>query len=287
MVREVAVLEPRVAAAPPTVTEVAPDKLAPVITVTVPPAIGPALTESEENVGSTTYENRVGDADDTHPPSATRCIGRLEPVPAGVVTVTEVAVTVSIVAVNDPIFTPRVPVRLVPEITKLVPPAVVPEDTESEVIVGLPEGQSAMLDTSFTATLVNAVPPVAKSAGGTYGISGTAAATVALLPGFATQTRLPFVNEFAVSEFMVPGKLTFLRFPPKTPSPSVVMPSGTTTAVNDVTGENAPFGSWVKLVGVSKVTEVIPENWKVNSPLNVVTLFGMTTLIAPVDLKAY
>ena len=56
MLREVAVLDPRVAAAPPTVTEVAPDKLVPVITVTTPPAVGPAVTERELNVGGRAYE---------------------------------------------------------------------------------------------------------------------------------------------------------------------------------------------------------------------------------------
>ena len=243
IVREVAVFEPLVAATPPIVTEVALDRLVPVITVDVPPTAGPAVTESEVIVGSETYEKTVGDVEETHPPSATKWIGRFEPVPAGVFIHTEVAVTVSIVAVNDPIFTPRVPVRFVPEISKLVSPVVIPEVVEIDVIVGLPDGQSEKFETSFTATLVNAVPPVAKSAGGTFGISGTAAATVALLPGFATQTKFPFVNELAVSEFMVPGKLTFLTFPPKTPSPSVVMPSGTTTEVNDVVGEKVPFGS--------------------------------------------
>jgi hypothetical protein len=85
--------------------------------------VGPAVAESEVKVGGNAYENTLGDVDDTHPPSATKWIGRLVPVPAGVLIATEVEVTVSIVAVKVPIFTPRVPVKLVPEITRLDPPA--------------------------------------------------------------------------------------------------------------------------------------------------------------------
>jgi hypothetical protein len=55
-VSEVAVFEPKVAAAPPTVTEVAPVRLAPLITVDVPPAVGPAVTDRELNVGGRAYE---------------------------------------------------------------------------------------------------------------------------------------------------------------------------------------------------------------------------------------
>ena len=51
IVREVEVFEPLVAATPSTVTEVALSKFVPVITVVVPPANGPAMTESEMNVG--------------------------------------------------------------------------------------------------------------------------------------------------------------------------------------------------------------------------------------------
>jgi hypothetical protein len=242
IVREVAVFEPLVAATPPIVTEVALDRLVPVMTVDVPPTAGPAVTESEVIVGSETYEKTLGDVEETHPPSATKWIGRFEPVPAGVFIHTEVAVTVSIVAVNDPIFTPRVPVRFVPEISKLVSPVVIPEVVEIDVIVGLPEGQSEMLETSFTATLVNSLPTPGQPAGGTFGISDTAEVTVALLLGLATQTMFAVVNEFPVA-IMVLGKLRFLTPRPNAPSPIVVMPSGSTTEVNDVVGEKVPFGS--------------------------------------------
>jgi hypothetical protein len=56
IVSEVAVFDPRVAAVPPTVTEVAPVRLAPLITVDVPPAVGPAVTERVLNVGGRAYE---------------------------------------------------------------------------------------------------------------------------------------------------------------------------------------------------------------------------------------
>jgi hypothetical protein len=55
IVNEVEVLTPRVAAIPSTVTAVALSKLVPVITVDVPPAKGPAVTESEEMVGTPAY----------------------------------------------------------------------------------------------------------------------------------------------------------------------------------------------------------------------------------------
>jgi hypothetical protein len=55
IVSEVEVFAPRVAAAPPTVTAVALSKFVPVITVVVPPTNGPAVTDSEVNVGIPAY----------------------------------------------------------------------------------------------------------------------------------------------------------------------------------------------------------------------------------------
>jgi hypothetical protein len=55
IVSEVEVFAPRVAAAPSTVTAVALSKFVPVITVVVPPANGPAVTDSEVNVGIPAY----------------------------------------------------------------------------------------------------------------------------------------------------------------------------------------------------------------------------------------
>lgn len=51
MTIDVAVLVPRIAAAPPTVTLVTPDRLLPEMVTLVPPAVGPALGEIEPMVG--------------------------------------------------------------------------------------------------------------------------------------------------------------------------------------------------------------------------------------------
>jgi hypothetical protein len=115
------------------------------------------------------------------------------------------------VASNVPIFTPRAPVRLVPEITTLVPPAVVPEDADIDVIVGLPEGQSAKLETSFTGTLEKALPTPGQSAGGTCGNVETRVETIALSPGLATQTKYDISEAFISIEFIVLGKLKLLK----------------------------------------------------------------------------
>ena len=52
IVSDVAVFVSLVATTPSTVTEVAPDKFVPVMTVLVPPAVGPEVTESEVIVGA-------------------------------------------------------------------------------------------------------------------------------------------------------------------------------------------------------------------------------------------
>ena len=51
MTIDVAVLVPRDAAAPPTVTLVTPDRLLPEMVTLVPPVVGPALGEIEPMVG--------------------------------------------------------------------------------------------------------------------------------------------------------------------------------------------------------------------------------------------
>lgn len=51
IVSDVAVFVSLVATTPSTVTEVAPNKFVPVMTVLVPPAVGPEITESEVIVG--------------------------------------------------------------------------------------------------------------------------------------------------------------------------------------------------------------------------------------------
>jgi hypothetical protein len=95
---------------------------------------------------------------------------------------TDVEVTVSIVALNVPIFTPLVPVRFVPVITRLVPPVVGPEVVEIDVIVGL-SAQSAKSETNLGAVEANALPDAGKITGcGEY----VAAVTTALFPGLAT-----------------------------------------------------------------------------------------------------
>lgn len=103
--------------------------------------------------------------------------------PAAVLTATDVEVTVSIVALNVPIFTPLVPVRFVPVITRVALPVVGPEVDEIDVIVGL-SAQSAKSDTILGAVDANALPDAGKLTGcGEY----VAALTTALFPGLATQ----------------------------------------------------------------------------------------------------
>jgi hypothetical protein len=129
----------------------------------------------------------------------------------------------------------------VPEITKLVPPAVLPEDVEIDAIVGLPDGQSAKLETSFTGTLEKALPTPGQSAGGTCGNVETRVETIALSPGLATQTKPPAVNAVALIDVMEPGKLRFLKLAPTKESPSEVIPCGT---MSEGSAElNTPFGS--------------------------------------------
>lgn len=72
IVKDVWVLLPIVALTPPTVTELAFNKLVPVIVVVVPPAVTPEVTFSEVTVGGGLYENTIGEAELTHPPVATK-----------------------------------------------------------------------------------------------------------------------------------------------------------------------------------------------------------------------
>ena len=84
--------------------------------------------------------------------------------PAAVLIATVVAVTVSMVALNVPIFTPLVPVRFVPVISRLVLPVVGPEVDEIDVIVGL-SAQSAKSETILGAVDANALPDAGKLTG--------------------------------------------------------------------------------------------------------------------------
>jgi hypothetical protein len=99
-----------------------------------------------------------------HPLADTKWIGKVVPVPAAVLIATDVDVTVSIVALNVPIFTPRVPVKFVPAITRLPPPVVGPDVDEIDVIVGL-SPQSAKSETILGAVDVNALPDAGKLTG--------------------------------------------------------------------------------------------------------------------------
>ena len=84
--------------------------------------------------------------------------------PAAVLIATVVAVTVSMVALNVPIFTPLVPVRFVPVISRLVLPVVGPEVDEIDVIVGL-SAHSAKSETILGAVDANALPDAGKLTG--------------------------------------------------------------------------------------------------------------------------
>ena len=135
MVIAVAELLLIIAVPPPTVTEVALDRLVPTMVTEVPPAVVPEVGESKVYVGAgTTYVNALPAV--TEPPAVVITTSLAPALPDGVVMVIAVAVLLEMVAVLPPTVTEVALERLVPVIVTEVPPAVVPEVGESKVYVG-------------------------------------------------------------------------------------------------------------------------------------------------------
>jgi len=127
------VIEPAVA---PNLTEVAEDRLIPVMTTLVLPAVGPLLGVMEVTVGAPMKVNlspaEVADV----PPVVVTVTSTTPALPAGAVAVTDVAVLAVIDAVVAPNLTELAEDRFVPVMTTLVPPACCPDVGEMEVTVG-------------------------------------------------------------------------------------------------------------------------------------------------------
>ena len=135
-VTDVAVTVPKVPATPPKVTEVVPVKLVPVIVTVVPPAVGPDDGEISAIVGEEVYVKPF--VFFTEPPELVSTTSLSPSVPAGVTTVTDVALTLVIeVPATPPKVTADVPVKLVPVIVTVVPPEAGPDDGVIAVIFGL------------------------------------------------------------------------------------------------------------------------------------------------------
>jgi hypothetical protein len=106
--------------------------------------------------------------------------------------------------------------------------------------------------------------------------------TTALFPGLATQASWLEPNAPAVIELIVLGKL-MERMPfgsAKARAPTEVTPSGIVTLVKLLVLLRVLAPIEVKLDGVSKDIEVMPDVQ--NAPSMLVTLFGITTVILPV-----
>ena len=124
-----------VAAAPPTVTLVAPVKFAPVIVIAVPPAVEPVAGETEEIVGGAKYVNAFVAV--AVPPGVVTSTLFAPAVPADVTAVTLVdETTTTLVAATPPTVTLVAPVKSQPVIVIGVPPAVGPHIGVIDVIVG-------------------------------------------------------------------------------------------------------------------------------------------------------
>jgi hypothetical protein len=87
IVNDVDVLVPRVTVVPPNVAAVTVSKLVPVITVTVPPATGPDVTESDVIIGAGTYVYAAADV--ALGPGVLTTMSFAPTDPAGVRTVTD------------------------------------------------------------------------------------------------------------------------------------------------------------------------------------------------------
>ena len=130
-----------VAATPPIVTELVPDKFVPVIVIAVPPLVGPVGGLTDEIVGGAIYVNAfVAVAVPPDVVTATLCAPT---VPAGVTAVTLVdETTTTLVAATPPTVTLVAPVKLVPVIVIAVPPAVEPvvgdtDESDGAATVGI------------------------------------------------------------------------------------------------------------------------------------------------------
>jgi len=128
-----------VPAVPPNVTADVPVKFVPVIVTVVPPAIGPAANpvaaSTDEIVGVPINLNPPELV--AVPPAVVNATSLAPAVPDGVVTVTEVALTlVSEVPALPSKVTLVVADKLVPVIVTVVDPAVGPLDGDTELIVG-------------------------------------------------------------------------------------------------------------------------------------------------------
>lgn len=128
-----------VPAVPPKVTAEVSFKLVPVIVTVVPPATGPLDGDTDEMVGAST--NVKAESADTEPPAVVTVTATVPADFAGVTTVIDVALELTIdVPAVPPKVTAVVPVKLVPVIVTVVPPAVVPDANpvadNTDVIVG-------------------------------------------------------------------------------------------------------------------------------------------------------
>nr|WP_263866878.1 hypothetical protein [Paenibacillus rhizovicinus] len=141
-----------VAIVAPNVTAVAPDRFVPVNVTLVPPDVGPDVGDTLVIVGTAMYVNwSAADVADV-PPGVVTVTSTVPELPAGAVTVIDVAeFTVMPVAAVAPNVTAVAPDRFVPVNVTLVPPAVGPDCGDMLSIVGTIALTStpAVLDTPF------------------------------------------------------------------------------------------------------------------------------------------
>ncbi len=145
---------------PPKLTTVAPVRLAPVIVITVPPAIGPEVGDSDVTVGGAAVVTKVKKspvATAEVPPGVVTFTSTPPAACAGEVAVIEVALMkLKPAAAVPPNDTPVTPVKLVPVIVTTVAPAVEPEVGDSDVTVG---GAGGATNVNLSAAETAEIPP--------------------------------------------------------------------------------------------------------------------------------
>jgi hypothetical protein len=124
------------AATVPKSTSVAPVNPVPVIVTDVPPDVDPDLGLMPVTAGGATYVNWSADEVAEVPPGVTTVTSTVPAVPAGLVAVICVSVSLLIFAVTLPKSTPVAPARFVPVIVTAVPPEVDPDVGLRLVTVG-------------------------------------------------------------------------------------------------------------------------------------------------------
>ena len=170
---------------PPNVTAEVPVKLVPVIVTVVTPAIGPLDGETDVIVGASTNVN--ADVEATVPPEPVRVTVIVLAATAGVATVIDVALVLTIeVPEALPNVTAEVPVKLSPVIVTVVPPADVPDANpvadNTDVIVGAATNVNPFVAVAVPPAVVKTTLNAPAALGGVTTVSEVELTTVTEIP---------------------------------------------------------------------------------------------------------